>query len=143
MNYKDYKHSTKIQVRYKDIDMQGHLNNANHLTYFEIARVDYFKEVISTKIDWTKNGLILARIEIDYKTPVFLEDDVYCFTKLARLGTKSFTLDSALVKQTNTGTQLCAEGRSVIVCYNYELNTTIEIPKEWREAVETYERHGN
>jgi acyl-CoA thioester hydrolase len=143
MNYKDYKHCTKIQVRYKDIDLQGHVNNANHLTYFETARVEYFKEVIKSRMDWMRTGMILARIEINYKLPVFLEDDVYCFTKLGKTGTKSFTLDSAIVKKTTLGMELCAEGKCVVVCYNYELNKTIEIPREWKEAVEKFETNGN
>lgn len=139
MNYKDYRHSLPIQIRFKDIDAQGHVNNSNHLTYFEVARVAYFKDVIRQKIDWTKNGLILARIEIDYKSPILLEDEIFCFTKLSRMGNKSFTLDSSLVRKTNAGEELCAEGKSVIVCYNYEINKTIEVPQEWKLCVENYE----
>jgi acyl-CoA thioesterase FadM len=37
-----YIHKLKIQILFKDIDKQGHVNNANHITYFETARVDYF-----------------------------------------------------------------------------------------------------
>ena len=45
-----YKHRCNIQVRYKDIDKQGHVNNAVHLTYFEAARSDYFKKVLRKKM---------------------------------------------------------------------------------------------
>ena len=44
-----FNHFTEIQIRFKDIDMQGHVNNANHLTYAEIARVEYFKKVREKK----------------------------------------------------------------------------------------------
>ena len=33
------------EVRYGDLDPQGHVNNAKHLTYFEHARVQYFVEL--------------------------------------------------------------------------------------------------
>jgi acyl-CoA thioester hydrolase len=46
-----YIHKLKIQVRFKDIDKQGHVNNANHITYFETARVEYFKDVFRNSID--------------------------------------------------------------------------------------------
>ncbi|MBT3338732.1 MAG: acyl-CoA thioesterase [Anaerolineae bacterium] len=34
-----------IEVRYGDLDPQGHLNNAKYLTYFEQARIRYFVEL--------------------------------------------------------------------------------------------------
>ena len=38
-----YKFSTTIEVRFKDVDSLGHVNNAVYLTYFEIARFHYWK----------------------------------------------------------------------------------------------------
>ncbi len=141
MTYKDYKHCTRIQVRYKDVDLQGHVNNANHITYFEVARVDYFRDVFTKQIDWQKTGMILAKTEIDYKTPVFLGDDVYCFTKVTQFGNKSFTIENAIVKKVNTTFELCAEGKSIMVCMNYEKKETAEIPQHWKDAVETFEKN--
>ena len=31
MELTDFKHKTRIQIRFKDIDKQGHVNNANHI----------------------------------------------------------------------------------------------------------------
>src|SRR3954466_1695471 len=70
MTYGDYKHYIKIQVRYKDIDIQGHVNNANHITYFEVARVQYFTDIFARENNWQKTGMILAKTEIDYKVPI-------------------------------------------------------------------------
>lgn len=137
--YNNYKHCTKLQIRFKDIDRQGHVNNANHLTYFETARVDYFKEVLKDRIDWITTGMILAHTEIDYKLPILLEDEVYCYTKVVRLGTKSFDIANIITKKQNGVEQECAIGKSVMVCMNYKLNTTIELPSTWRQAIETFE----
>ncbi len=146
MNPKDFKHCLKIQIRYKDVDKQGHVNNANHLSYFENARIDYFKQIFKKPIDWNKNGLIIAHIELDYKQPIFLEDDVNCYTKVTRIGTKSFELTNLLTKIKNdasTGSAsketICAEGKTVIVCLNYDTNTTTEIPAEWIIEMNKYE----
>jgi acyl-CoA thioester hydrolase len=37
-------HTTTIQVRFADVDKLGHVNNAKYLTYFEIARMQFFKD---------------------------------------------------------------------------------------------------
>jgi acyl-CoA thioester hydrolase len=60
-----FRHKTPIQIRFKDVDRLGHVNNANHVTYFELARVEYFNELMGDmKIDWENESLILAKIEM-------------------------------------------------------------------------------
>lgn len=135
-----YKHKLKIQVRFKDIDKQGHVNNANHLTYFETARVEYFKDVFRNSIDWIKTGMILATSEITYKRPILLEDTIYCYTKITRFGTKSFDIENVLMAENGDHIQLCAFGKSTLVCLNYDTKETIEVPTEWIEAVQGFEK---
>lgn len=139
LDLSEYKHKLKIQVRFKDIDKQGHVNNANHLTYFEIARVEYFKDVFRNSIDWIRTGMILATSHITYKQPIFLEDNLYCYTKITRFGSKSFDVTNVLAKETDAGTEVCAFGGSVLVCMNYDSKQTIEIPQPWIEAVKRFE----
>jgi acyl-CoA thioester hydrolase len=135
-----YKHKLKIQVRFKDIDKQGHVNNANHLTYFETARVEYFKDVFRNKIDWIKKGMILAHSEITYKSPIFLEDEIYCYTKINKFGNKSFEIENIITKENTGMIKLVAFGKSVLVCIDYETKQTIEVPLEWVEAVKDFEK---
>ncbi len=139
MVIQEFKHKIKIQIRYKDVDKQGHVNNANHLTYFETARMEYFKDVYKKPVDWETAGLILARNEVNYFVPILLEDEVYCYTKVISFGTKSFEICCLLTKKTQKGEEICADGKSVIVCFNYKTNQTIEVPADWIEAVNKYE----
>ncbi|MDF2448592.1 MAG: acyl-CoA thioesterase [Bacteroidota bacterium] len=135
-----YIHKIKIQIRFKDIDKQGHVNNANHITYFETARVEYFKDVFRNKIDWINTGMILASTEITYKRPILLEDDVYCYTKITKFGTKSFEIENVLTIEDQHNKYLCASGKSTLVCINYTNKETIEVPKAWIESVRAFER---
>lgn len=135
MTINDFRHKINIQVRYKDVDKQGHVNNANHITYFEVARVQYFKDVLANANDWVKNGVILAKTEINYMQPIFLDDIVYCYTKISSFGSKSFDITNIITKKSNEKEVVCAEGKSVMVCFNYEKNQTIEIPQAWKDAV--------
>ena len=59
-----FKQKTPVQIRFKDIDMMGHVNNANFITYFELARLTYFEALseVGVKIDWVTEGVILAKI---------------------------------------------------------------------------------
>ncbi|MES2131964.1 MAG: acyl-CoA thioesterase [Bacteroidota bacterium] len=126
-----YKFKTLIQVRFKDVDKQGHVNNANHLTYFEISRTDYFKEIFRKTNDWNKTGMILAHTEVTYKTPITLEDTIFCFTKVSRFGTKSFDMENVLAAKTAEGYELRAYGKSILVCMDYEKKETVNVPQDW------------
>jgi acyl-CoA thioester hydrolase len=133
-----FRHKTPIQIRFKDIDRLGHVNNANHITYFELARVDYFSMLMGkgVKIDWDNESLILARMEMDYKQPIMLEDKIAVYTWISRLGSKSFDMSCSIVKEVASGADIeVAKGLAVIVCFNYKLNQTIAIPEAWKEKM--------
>src|SRR5512143_2850546 len=67
-----YRFFHPIEVRYGDLDPQGHLNNAKYLTYFEQARVRYWTELglFSADQSFSEIGVIIADIHIQYKAPV-------------------------------------------------------------------------
>lgn len=136
-----FSHKTKIQIRFKDIDKLGHVNNANHLTYLELGRVEYFKDVVRTKIDWVKTGMILANCEISYKQPIVLEDNLYCYSRVSRLGGKSFDMESLLVIENQLNT-IAATAKVTLVCMDYETKQTVDIPEIWRSLVTHFESSG-
>ena len=129
-----YKQKTPIQIRFKDIDKLGHVNNANHVTYFELARVDYFNAVADqgVTIDWVNEGVILAKIEMEYKQPIFLEDKVFVYTWVSRMGSKSFDMHCSIVRVVDGVEIEAAKGLAIIVCFNYKANHTIPIPEIWK-----------
>ena len=128
------KQKTPIQIRFKDIDRLGHVNNANHVTYFELARVDYFNALSGDdiKIDWDNEGVILAKIEIEYKQPILLEDKVFVYTWVSRIGSKSFDMNCSIVRMVNGAEVEAAKGLAIIVCFNYRTNQSILIPETWK-----------
>lgn len=135
----NFKHKTEIQIRFKDIDLMGHVNNANYLTYLEYARVKYFDDVADTEINWNENGLILAKATIDYKLPISLKDKVFIYTRCSRIGTKSFELSYQIVKEEKNTEIVLAEGTTVLVCYDYKNRKSIPIPEEWKKKLESFE----
>jgi acyl-CoA thioester hydrolase len=85
MSEHPYKHKTPIQIRFKDIDKLGHVNNANHITYFELARIHYFRDVINESVNWNEQGVILAKTEINYHRPILLSDNVFVYSRVSKM----------------------------------------------------------
>ncbi|MFN0188728.1 MAG: acyl-CoA thioesterase [Bacteroidia bacterium] len=139
MELADFKHKTRIQIRFKDIDKLGHVNNANHITYLELSRVNYLNDVFKQLIDWSKEGIILARIEVDYKSPIYLEDEVWVYSRVSKIGNSSYDMEYVIVRIVEGVSKIAAEGKSVQVCFNYETNKSMKMPEEWKKYMLTFE----
>jgi acyl-CoA thioester hydrolase len=130
------KSQTKLQVRFNDLDMAGHVHNSEYLNYFEIGRIDFFNKVIAPEWDWKKRGILVARNEVDYLQATHFYDELFVETSCEDLGKKSITLEYKIFKEKDGVKLLCTKGRSILVCYDFELNESVEVFDEWREAIE-------
>lgn len=126
-------YTCNIQLRYNDIDALGHVNNAMYVTYLEIARVNYFEHLMQTNISLDKEGIILARVAIDYKQPIVLGDALAVKIWCSKVGSKSFDLAYAIIKQTDVQSIVMATATTVQVCFDYKENKSILIPEKWKE----------
>ena len=134
-----YRFYHPIEVRYGDLDPQGHVNNAKHLTYFEQARVAYMIELgLFTKDQsFMKTGVIVADVHITYLAPVYFGQNVKVGVRTAKIGNKSMTWEQNIV-DADTNKEL-SKGELVIVTYDYETGKTISIPQQWRERISGFE----
>jgi len=125
--------SVKIQVRFADIDVMGHVNNAVYLSYFEMARVLIFSKLLGVDWDWNQYGVLLRKNEIEYLKPVTLNEQPIISLKTEKLGTKSFVLSYEL----KVNEEVRTTGSSVMVCFDASKNQTIEIPTKMREILDS------
>jgi acyl-CoA thioester hydrolase len=108
----------------------GHVNNAVFLTYIESARFAFLKHIgaAPTLEDMT---LVVARVEIDFRAPVRLDDEVEISASVSRFGEKSFDLEHEL----RVGGNVVAEAKTVLVTYDYSKREPMPIPDAWREKL--------
>jgi acyl-CoA thioester hydrolase len=114
-------------VRFSDLDGMGHVNNAVYSTYLEQARLAWF----GTDTEMPLSDVILARTEIDFRSPLAFGETVEIGVRPTRLGTKSFDLEYELW----SGGRLVAEARSVLVGYDYDRAQSTPIPERWRRRL--------
>ena len=135
----DYRFYHPIEVRYGDLDPQGHVNNAKFLTYFEQARMAYWVKLgLFTKDQsFMELGIILADVHISYRAPVFYGQNIKVGVHVARLGSKSMTWKQNIV-DADTGKEL-ANGEVIMVAYDYKEEKSIAVPQEWREKIGAFE----
>ncbi len=117
-------------AHFRDLDSLGHVNNAVYLTWIENARIEFMRRA-GAFTELTEMTMILARVEIDFRSPVSFGDEIDVGVRVGRLGTKSFDLEHEL----RVGARTVAEARTVLVAYDYASSSSKEIPPEWRERL--------
>jgi acyl-CoA thioester hydrolase len=139
MDIKNYKHSTKIKVRFADLDAMHHVNNATYLTYLEEARIDYFNSLFNRKKESLDFEAVIARIEIDYIFPIVLGDDIEVYTRISNLGNKSVDVIHTIAIRKDSGLIKAATSVTKLVYYNYKSRTTMLIPDEAKKRIINFE----
>jgi acyl-CoA thioester hydrolase len=135
----DFRFYHPLEIRYGDLDPQGHVNNAKYLTYFEQARVYYLIQLglFSRDQSFMDVGVIVADIHITYQTPARYDDNIKIGVRTSKIGNKSMTLEQCVVNA-ETG-EVLAEGTVILVTFDYREHKTISVPDEWREKISSFE----
>jgi acyl-CoA thioester hydrolase len=127
-----------IQIRYNDIDAQGHVNNAKYVTYIEFARFTYITELgLWDGVSYMDLGLIVADTHVKYLAPIKLDQSIKVGVKVTRIGNKSLTFVYQ-IEDANIGSVM-ATAETIMVSYDYKTETTTPVSKKWRERISSFE----
>ena len=122
----------RLDVRFRDCDPMGHVNNAVYLTYLEQARFSHWRSLWgfgSPQLPPGMPGVILARVECDYRRPARYGETLEIQLRVASIGRSSFHYDYDI---------LDAEGRTVLtaktvqVMYDYQAEKPVPVPGDIR-----------
>jgi acyl-CoA thioester hydrolase len=127
-----------VDVRFRDIDIGGHAHHAEALTFFEEARLAYWREIAGLE-DIADIDFILAEARVRYLQRVLYPDRVKVGVRVSLLGKKHFEMEY-LVKS-GDGRNLVT-GQTVQIMYDYEAGATKRIPEEIRRRIEAAEGLG-
>jgi acyl-CoA thioester hydrolase len=84
----------RIEIRWRDMDGFGHVNNSTYLTYLEEARDQFLTDLLGE----TVHRIVIRRIEIDFVSGLTQDDDhVDVDVRLTGVGTSSLTLAEQIV----------------------------------------------
>lgn len=118
-----------IDVRYRDLDTVGHVNNAVYATYLEEARSVYFDRVYSGTYD--EAPFVLASLDLSFKRPITGEDRPTVGIRTTNIGRTSLELQYDIDVDGSTA----AEGSTTIVFIDPETGESTTIPAEIRQNI--------
>lgn len=133
----EYPVTIELPIQWGDMDSLGHVNNARYFTWFESARIALFREVEMATGGTPARGPILARTSCDFLAPLEWPGEITVGTRIARIGTRSFTMEYAIARA-DFPDRPVATGEGVVVMMDYRRGETVEIGDELRERLERY-----
>jgi acyl-CoA thioester hydrolase len=130
------RHTYLCPVRWFDLDAYQHVNNVQFLRFLEEARVDFLFSVAPREGSRTlKDGVVIARHEIDYKRPLhYRTKPVPVETWVTKIMAASFTL----AYEVRDDDVVYAKASSVLVPYNFADERPRRITAEERGYLEAY-----
>ena len=137
----DFRWSCELEVRFRDVDAMGHVNNAAYLTYFEVARTGYMRALGHVEgprpamADWFP--FIVAQLSCRFLAPATVGDRLRVHLRTSKLGRKSFDFDYLAVQAADQSP--VAAGQSTQVYYDYREQRTKLIPADFRQRIEKLE----
>jgi acyl-CoA thioester hydrolase len=122
----------ELEVRFRDCDGLGHVNNAVYLTYLEQARFAFWQRLTGT--GGIPRSFIVARVECDYRAQATAGDRLIVRLRVAAVGRSSFTFEYEVVNARTR--EVVAAARTVQVMYDYDARRSIPIPGDIRARLE-------
>lgn len=123
-----------LQVRFRDCDAMGHVNHAVFFTFLEQCRLMFWRSLTGEATPLAR--VIVAHAECDYRAPAYFADPLEVRLHVSDIGRSSFTLIYE-VENTATG-RILANGKTVMVTYDYQAGKSIPIPDATRQLLESH-----
>jgi acyl-CoA thioester hydrolase len=130
------------RVRFGDLDAMRHLNNVVFLRYFETARIAYIRHLLpahdpaqgaSSGRPGTREkfGLIFAECHINYRSPVYFDEEVAVECAIGEVRRSAFQVMFTM----RVGDRVAADGYGWLVGFDYSAEKASPLPESFREAL--------
>jgi acyl-CoA thioester hydrolase len=120
----DYPHRVTDNIRFGDLDPQGHVNQAVFLTYFETGRVAMFRDR-DLGIGVPGLTFVMVRMEVDYMKELHWPGSIDIGTGVAEFGRSSFKVVQAIFRDG----AVAAMGKATLVCMDMTTRKSTPLPQ--------------
>ncbi|RLD47312.1 MAG: hypothetical protein DRI86_00630, partial [Bacteroidetes bacterium] len=99
----------------------------------------YMKEVMNFIPKNLDFEAVVGKIDISYLAPLFLYDNVWVYTRCSKIGSKSYDLESYIIKKKDGKEIIASKAVVTLVSYNLEKGISKKNNPEMIELMRDYE----
>ena len=132
-------HTLPLQIRFNDVDLMGHVNNAVIMEFFDLGKAHYFADAgIPVTPEEGDFCIMVVHFEVDFHSQIHYHDNIVVTTQVSHWGNKSLQVTQQVVN-TDTNTP-CATCRTVMSGYLRSTAASAPIPEEVKNRVIAWDK---
>jgi acyl-CoA thioester hydrolase len=134
-----FKFSAQTRVGFSDTDAQGIVYYGRYLPYFDLARVEYHRNLglLGMEIGEEGQEFVMRALTVDYHAPAVFDDLIEVYVRLARIGRTSATYDLAAYRARDAVLMVTAQQTLVLV--DLDERKAVPIPAAYKAAIRAFE----
>jgi acyl-CoA thioester hydrolase len=134
-----YKFWAQTRVGFSDTDAQGIVYYGRYLPYFDLARVEYHRNLGLLGMDIGEEGeeFVMRALTVDYLAPAIFDDLIDVYVRMARIGRTSATYDLAAYREEDD--LLLVTASQTLVLVDLDERKAVPIPDSYKEAIRAFE----
>lgn len=123
-----------VKVRGYHLDVYQHVNNARYLEFLEESRWQWLEETgLLSWMQVKQLALVAVNININYRAPAFLGDQLNIYSQLAKIGSKSAVIHQEIIHAKQG--HLIADATLTCVCFDMDKKCSVAIDGELKEQL--------
>ena len=134
-----YPFYSTVRVRFNETDLQGHVNFAWYLMYFDVALVDYLRILGYRYQEIQLDGFDMLYVDAHatYHASAYFDETLRVHCRLGHIGNTSMRFDFQVYAQEEE--RLVATGEIAVVMILRDSREKVPVPDRLRQAVHLYE----
>ncbi len=133
----NYPVKLNIRIDWSEMDLFGHVNNVSYFKYIQASRVNYWEKIGLVRIfDEHKIGPILLSTSCQFIRPLHYPGNIIVQASVDFIKNTSFGIQHQVLNEQH---EIAAIAQDVIVMYDFNTNTKVPFPDEYRKVVEELE----
>lgn len=128
-----------IPVRITDINYGGHVGNDSLLSILHEARMQYFRSLGYTEMEFAGTGMIMANAVIEFKGELFYGDIITASVTAGAVSSIGFDLIYKLetARPGSDGQDIVvALAQTSMICYDYSRKKISPVPEEAKQRLQ-------
>ncbi len=127
----------KLRIDWGDIDSFGHVNNVAIFKYIQASRVKYIEKLGLSKMhNESRIGPVLASCQCEFKIPLYYPGQITILSGVDFIKNSSFGICHRILNDKN---QVTGEAKDVLVLFDFNENSKVQIPQKIRSRIEKLE----
>ena len=134
-----FKFSARTRVGFSDTDAQGVVYYGRYNPYFDLARVEYHRQLglLGMEIGAEGEEFVMRALSVEYHAPAVFDDLIEVYVRIAKIGRTSATYELAAYRARDDVLMVTATQTLVLV--DLEERKAVSIPESYKQAIRAYE----